>query len=621
MSGMGLLNGRYRLDELIGTGGMSSVYHGYDTLLDRDVAIKTLNQDFAKDENLLRSFRREAKSAARLVHPCIVNVYDVGVFHEVNFIVMEYVGGGTLKQEIERKGKLSPKRAIKVATDIASALSLAHARGLVHCDIKPHNILLDENGNAKVADFGIASLMYTAALNSNDKIMGSAHYMPPEQACGDEVSAQSDIYSLGVVLFEMLTGKLPFEAEQDMDVLVQHINEDPPLLRKLLEDAEPTLESIVSKALAKERIDRYQNAYDIMADLKCADALVQESAEDVNETERRTMRGLGESTMPIGGKLAAQEALNKKMQRWTYIIVVSTLLIIGFTIGLFAVYGNFWAGVDVTVPNLNGKKQAEAISILKNARLRASVEENFEAKGPLGTVGRQIPEAGAVVREGRTVKIFINSSRDSVVVPDLMDLTLQQAHVRLSNLGLNIGKVKETFSQNTKDNLIIDQNPLPREKVNKGAAVDVTVIRREDGKIVVPSILGYQLNKGAEVLNINKLQLGSISESESDTPEGLIIYQHPRPNAEVTENTKIEVVIAKPKAAAKAQPANTVDLVFTVPNGKDPQHIRILINKNGVSNIIYDAKHNSGDNIKVHVRTGSRVEFFVDGALTGVRNI
>lgn len=620
MSNTELLNGRYRLDECIGSGGMSSVYHGYDTLLDRDVAIKTLNKDLAKKESLLRNFRREAKSAARLVHPCIVNIYDVGMFNDVNFIVMEYVGGGSLKQEIERKGKLNPKRAIKLALDIASALSLAHARGLVHCDIKPHNILLDENGNAKIADFGIASLMATAAISEDDKIMGSAHYMSPEQASGAQVTAQSDLYSLGVVLFEMLTGKVPFDADNPTDVVVCHINEDAPLLRNCTSNAEPMLESIISKALAKNRLDRYQNSYEFINDLRRADSLIEDCEDELDEATRIAQGQISEDTLPIGGKVVAREALKQKMQRWTYITALSTFLIIGFTIGLFVVYGNFWTGAEVTVPNVSGKTRDEAYQILKNSNLRVTEEEYFVGNGPLGLVGSQIPEAGALVKEGRTVKILINSSRDSVIVPDLLDLTLEQAQIRVQDLGLVIGTVKETFSQTAKDTLVISQNPQARTKLNKGSTVDITISRREDGKIVVPNIIGFNLTRGVEILTIKKLQPGRISETESTSPPGSIVYQYPRPGAEVDSKTLVEISIAKPKAQAQ-QITNSVELFFVVPTGKDPQQIKILSTQGNSKTVLYDAKHNSGDKIKLTVSTGSRIEFFVDGALTGVRNL
>ncbi len=615
-----LLNGRYRIDECIGSGGMSAVYHGYDTLLDRDVAIKTLNEDLAKKEALLRNFRREAKSAAKLVHPCIVNVYDVGVFNDVNFIVMEYVGGGTLKQEIERRGRIAPKRAIKLALDIASALSLAHARGLVHCDIKPHNILLDEAGNAKVADFGIASLMATAAISDDDNIMGSAHYMSPEQGTGESVTAQSDLYSLGVVLFEMLTGKLPFEADNPVDVVVRHMNDDVPLLRKFSKDAEPMLESIISKALAKDRLDRYQNAYEMMNDLKYADSMIEDNDDTADEYERMLKEQFSEVTMPISGSTVVRESLNKKVKNWTYRATVSALLLIGFTIGLFAVYGNFWTSAEVTVPDVRGKSREMATQSLRNLNLRVSVEEDFAGNGPLGFVGNQNPEPGAVVKEGRNVKIYINSSKDSVIVPDLLDLTLEQAQIRLRDLGLVVGAVKETFSKNIQDSLVISQNPVARTKINKGSSVDITISRREDGKIVVPSIIGYQVSKGVELLNVKKLRMGKVGETESDAQPGTIVYQYPRPGAEVDANTTIEMVVAKPKNVV-APIGDSVELNFVVPTGKDPQQIKIVSTRGNAKVVLYDAKHNSGEKIRLTVYTGAKVEFFVDGALTGVRNL
>ena len=379
MSKSDLLNNRYKLVDHIGTGGMAEVYRAHDTLLDREVAVKILHKQFVSDETFIAKFKREAKAAAKLSHPCIVNVFDVGHSEDINFIVMEYVAGGTLKQEIEKYGRLSYKDAIKIAIDVASALNHAHIRGLVHCDIKPHHILIDSEGKAKVADFGIARVMATATatLNNND-VMGSVHYVSPEQAAGKSVTAQSDIYSLGIVLFEMLTGRVPFEAETPVAVALRHVKDNPPLLREFNPDIPPVLESIVSKTLAKNPSDRYRTANELINELKRAEILVKDLIE--NDPLDSTIfisnysNNADEQTILID-KDKINNLKKKKYSKAFYVAVVLGLLVLGFFVGNFGVYGNFWSSKEVKVPNVVGKQQAIAEQLIREANLYTKIEE------------------------------------------------------------------------------------------------------------------------------------------------------------------------------------------------------------------------------------------------------
>lgn len=547
-----ILNNRYRLDECIGSGGMAEVYRAYDLLLDREVAVKILNKDLASDEKFIVRFKREAKAAGKLTHPCIVNVFDVGQAEDVNFIVMEFVGGGSLKQVIEAVGIISGKRAIKVAIDIATGLAHAHARGLVHCDVKSHNILVDKDGNAKIADFGVAYIMATASTATNDAVMGSVHYMAPEQVRGEPVNAQADIYSLGVVLFEMLAGRVPFMADTPMGVAVKQVNDIPPLVREFNPKVFPMLESIVSKALAKNKEDRYQNALEMVDELRRAEMLIVD--EEVTELSKRgTKDQIEEKTETISAKAVKYNVINERMKKWIYALSIAILLVFGFAIGLFAFYGNFWSNAEVTVPNVIGKNQKTAEQVLAESKLRVKVEEDMNSIGPLDTVSSQNPEPGMTVKEGRYVTIVVNSSKDVVIVPDLMDLNVEQASSRITGTGLKLGSVKETFSDKVRENSVIGQSPIANSRVQKGTVVDIIITKREVRKIVVPNLSGLAISGAKDILNDKKLVLGSVSEIDSNQAPGSVLRQSPRAGAEVVENSRVDVVIAKPMGSKRVE--------------------------------------------------------------------
>lgn len=564
-----ILNGRYRLDERIGSGGMAEVYRAHDLLLDREVAVKILNKELASDEKFITRFKREAKAAGKLTHPCIVNVFDVGQDDEVNYIVMEFVDGGSLKQVIEAVGIISGKRAIKVAIDVATGLAHAHARGLVHCDVKSQNILVDKDGNAKIADFGVAYIMATASTATNDTVMGSVHYMAPEQVRGEPVNAQADIYSLGVVLFEMLTGRLPFSADTPMGVAVKQVNDIPPLIREFNPKVFPMLESIVSKALAKNKDDRYKDALEMVDELRRAEMLIADEEASELQKSHRGKEHIEDKTETINSKAVKDNVINEKMKKWIYALSIAILLIFGFAIGLFAFYGNFWSSADVVVPNVVGKTQKAAEQIIAESKLRVKIEEDLHSTGQLGLVSNQKPDPGMTVKEGRYITIVVNSSRDVVIVPDVMDLSVEQAKDRLLGAGLKIGAVKETFSNKVRENSVIGQSPVANSRVQKGTIVDIIITKREVQKIVVPNLVGLSVSGAKDILAGRKMVLGNVSEVDSDQAPGSILRQSPRAGAEVIENSRVDIVIAKSLAAKKPNttPSN-------VPNNISPPTVK-----------------------------------------------
>ncbi|MBQ5860190.1 MAG: Stk1 family PASTA domain-containing Ser/Thr kinase, partial [Selenomonadales bacterium] len=390
------LSDRYTIMESIGTGGMAYVYRAYDEILDRSVAVKMLRDDVVAHNDDFRDFiarfRMEAQSVAKLSHPNIVTMYDVGHDGDIDYIVMEYVDGETLKKKIDRGGALSEKEALRIAREIAEALEHAHENRLVHCDIKPHNILITNTGRVKVTDFGIAQAATSTAKHTNvGFIMGSAPYLSPEQARGQVADARSDLYSLGIVLYEMLTGRVPFGGQDPVTVAMKQIQEMPIPPSSLQKSISPLAEAVVMKALEKAPSNRYQTMSEMIVDLKAAESLHMEDGRAQSDAEcptillpRITDEQLEENSptrteMRKGGS-------GKKGGKKKWGIAVVAVLIVSFLLGSFLAYGKFWSTEDVVVPNVVGKTMDDAKHILSENKLRVSVTEQFDDNVTEGVV-------------------------------------------------------------------------------------------------------------------------------------------------------------------------------------------------------------------------------------------
>ena len=363
-----ILDQRYELEELIGGGGMADVYKAKDRLLNRPVAVKILHEQFKQDKEFIDKFQREAQAAARLSHPNIVNIYDVGVADGDHYIVMEYVPRRTLKDRIRQEGHLSVSESLRVAREIAEALAHAHANNLVHCDIKPHNILMMADGHAKVADFGIARAVTESTMTYSGNVVGSVHYFSPEQAKGTMITPKSDVYSLGVVLYEMLTGKLPFTGDNPVSIAVKHLQEEPVPVRQIDPSIPPVVEAIVSKAMSKDPAMRPTSA-ELVQDIQQAERMLMTGAQPVNrmaqdpDATQVLPRVQPQQTIPP--RRAAQEEdyeddEPKKeksiFKSKKFIIGLLMVLFAGFFVGAFMSYGKFWSTAEVTVPDVTGKQ-------------------------------------------------------------------------------------------------------------------------------------------------------------------------------------------------------------------------------------------------------------------------
>ena len=553
-----ILDQRYELEELIGGGGMADVYKARDCLLNRPVAVKILHEEFKQDKEFVDKFQREAQAAARLSHPNIVNIYDVGVADGDHYIVMEYVPGRTLKDRIRQEGHLSVSESLRVAREIAEALAHAHANNLVHCDIKPHNILMMADGHAKVADFGIARAVTESTMTYSGNVIGSVHYFSPEQAKGTMITPKSDVYSLGVVLYEMLTGKLPFTGDNPVSIAVKHLQEEPVPVRQIDPAIPPVVEAIVSKAMSKDPAMRPTSA-ELVQDISQAERMLMagsqpmpQMAQDPDATQvlprvQPTQQTIPPRRAPQDEGYEEDESEKEKsiFKSKKFIAGLLVVLLAGFFVGAFMSYGKFWSTAEVTVPDVTGKQMTLARQILEDKKLRVNVAETYNADVPAGQVVSQNPTAGSKVKEQRLVTIYVSKGGEEIEMPDLTGLSKSDAEAQLKKMGLKLGSVYEKYS-NEEAGTVIKQDPKAGTKISRGQTVDITVSKgKQSHKVSVPDVTGVSLDAAKAALQSRGLRVGSVSKQESRQAAGTVVSQSPA-SGEVEEGSSISLVIAEP---------------------------------------------------------------------------
>ena len=543
-----VLGQRYEIIEHVGSGGMADVYKARDRLLERVVAVKILHAQLASDEEFLQRFQQEAQGAARLSHPNIVGIYDVGEEQSFHYIVMEYVAGETLKALIQREGPLSVEMSLRIAREIACALSHAHAHHLVHCDIKPHNILVTADGRVKVADFGIARAITSATMTYDGNVVGSVHYFSPEQAKGTQITPKSDVYALGIVLYEMLTGRLPFHGETTVSVALKQLQEEPMALRQIDGQIPPIVEAIVLKALTKDPVDRPDSFGFI---------------EDIVQAER--MLGFGGtiiipvSDQEVTQRLTPMEAVEAAAGEETgegnvplyktkkFIFGILFVLLSGFATGAVLSFGKFWSPAEVEVPDVVGRQMALATQLLEARKLRVNVAETYDEKTPPGQVVSQSPEAGSSVKEDRVVTIYVSRGGEELTMPDIKGLARRAAEEKLGKMGLKVGHVYEKEADSD-TGTILAQEPAPGTKIVKGSSVDLTISKGKQIKLVrVPDYTGGTVEAARTGLASIRLQVGTVTRQIDKQAAGTILSQTPAGGASVEEGTEVDFVVAEPK--------------------------------------------------------------------------
>ena len=581
-----VLDGRYALEALVGSGGMADVYRAKDQLLERTVAVKILHQQYENDTEFITRFQREAKAAARITHPNIVNVYDVGVAEGRHYIVMEYVPGRTLKERIKEEGPVPVPQALQIARQIAGALAQAHANNLVHCDIKPHNILVMPDGNVKVADFGIARAVTESTMTYNDNIMGSVHYFSPEQARGTMITPKSDVYSLGVLLYEMLSGRIPFDGNTAVSIARKHLEEDPQPLHMIASGIPPVVEALVTRMMAKDPAQRPDSSM-LVQDIVRAEQMMRSDTEALPAFDPDATRVLTPvEAQEIGALAEAEEdAVPQEGEERPFFRTkkfkfgLLLILLLGFFTGFFLSFGKFWSSVEITVPDVTGKQMTLARQILEDQHLRVTVAETYDASVPVGVVVSQTPEAGTMVKEERAITIYVSKGGEELEMPNLRGLNQSDAIDKLQQMGLRLGSAYETFSDED-SGTVISQDPRSGTRISKGQTVDITVSKGQKiKKVSVPDVKGVPVDRARTIIEGSSLSVGGTSEQESTQAAGTVVSQSPAAGSEVDAGSSVRLVVSSGKKSSGNTKGKDTKNGDTKKGEKDPSGRRIQTEK------------------------------------------
>lgn len=564
---------------------MANVYLANDIILEREAALKVLRFDFADDDSFIRRFRREAQSAASLDHPNIVSIYDVGDEDGIYYIVMEYVEGTTLKQYIQQHAPLHPREAMNIMEQVVSAISCAHENQIVHRDIKPHNILIDHHGNVKVTDFGIAMALSSATITHTNSVLGSVHYLSPEQARGGLATKKSDVYSLGIVLFELLTGRVPFDGESAVSIALKHLQTETPSARRWNPDIPQSVENIILKAMAKDPFNRYESAEDMEKDIRTAfepDKInepkyqVPDDGEEATKAIPVIMDPLIDNEkgdtivhqhqpLPEGKNAApndAKKVKKKKRNRFAAFIVILFIVLVLAAAAAFTIVPSLLTPGDKEVPNVTGKSYAEAANILLEAGFEVREPQSMPSQDvPAGDVVKTDPKAGDYEKEGAAVTIYQSTGKPTVEMDDYSGRNADTVQSLLSKKNFKNVKVTEVYDDQD-EGTIIEQNPSPGTLVvPEDDQVTLTVSKGPE-KIDLKDLSGY--SKEAVYSYIEDAKL-SIKESEkySDTvPKDQIISQNPKGGAKLSQGDQVDVVFSQ---GPEEKPAETVEKEIEIP--------------------------------------------------------
>ena len=544
-----LLAGRYELLEKIGDGGMAVVYKARCRLLNRFVAVKILKPDFTKDLKIIESFRKESQAAASLAHPNIVNVFDVGREGNIHYIVMELIEGRVLSDIIKEDGPMEYRKALEIGKQMASALSLAHKNHIIHRDVKPHNILITKDGVAKITDFGIAKAMDASTIvGSSNTIMGSVHYFSPEQARGGYVDEKSDIYSLGIVLYELVTGKVPFDGDNPVAVALMHINDEilPP--SQLVPGLPTAVENIIMKATNKYSINRFSSAEEMLEALKNADIIANIVGSPDNGSKfTAATKEQGEEKEREDSLNKGKEKKQKKKIKVNKVKVAAAILAIlcaipvsGFVLSGISSLG---AAKTVEVPELSGMTYEEAQEELEKVGLKIEKgDEVIDYEYEKGQIVSQDPESGSEAKEGIAVVVSISKGAKEGAVPNLVGKSFEDAVFLLEKYGFSQGTVTVEASDMPKD-IVIRQSPEGGSETNPGSSINIVV--SEGPKNLAPNVVGMKLEEAIEVLRAVNIEVGEIGYEMSDVyAKDIIIWQQELEGTTFEPGTTINLKIS-----------------------------------------------------------------------------
>ena len=591
-----MLSGRYEVLKRVGSGGMADVYMAKDHKLNRNVAVKVLKSEYVEDEKFLRKFETEAQAVARLSHPNIVNVYDVGIEDGINYIVMELAEGITLKEYIRKKGYLSPKETVEISRQIASAISHAHKNHIIHRDIKPQNILVSDTGIIKVTDFGIAKATSSNTVTSTATAMGSVHYISPEQAKGRFCDEKSDIYSLGITMYEMVTGHVPFDHENGVTIALMHLQNEIVPPSQIREGIPDSLEKIILKCTMKKPEERYQTADDLIADLRLVfedtsgtyvgvTPAIDDSPTimiDQNELTQRIHTPQNASKLPkeepdreeenayLDEDEEEESGMNSKIEKLVIVLaaVVGAIILISIIVFVVKSSGVFKSGKSTgttkleTTTEASKDTEAEKYTVdnyigmsLSSARekidgkFKIDVEEEYSSEYAKGLIMRQDPESDTELEEGKTIHFVVSKgtrTEDKVSVPGVVGRDEESAKNSIQSVGLSVS-VRTQYSDDVEKGKVISQSPGSGSQVSKNTTVVITVSKgqKPESTVSVPNLRYFTESEARSELRSSGLVLGSVLTEYSDSVEkGLVIRQTVSSGSKVKEGTAVGIYVS-----------------------------------------------------------------------------
>ena len=581
-----ILGGRYEILKRIGSGGMADVYMAKDQKLNRKVAVKVLKREYVDDEKFLKKFQREAQAIASLTHPNIVNIYDVGAENGINYIVMELVGGITLKEYIKKKGCISPQETVDISIQIASALSHAHNHHIIHRDIKPQNILISEDGMIKVTDFGIAKAANSNTVTSTATAIGSVHYISPEQAKGRFCDEKSDIYSLGITMYEMVTGKVPFDHENGVTIALMHLQNDIVPPSEIKDGIPDSLEKIILKCVMKKPEERYQTAEELIEDLKLVFqdtsgdyvgfAPVVDDSPTIMVDQEELHQQLEEETKPEAedeeeaenGYLAEddeeEEGMNSKIEKLIIVLaaVVGAIILIAIISFVVRSSGLFRSGDEASteqitttessdeetktdkyqVPNVVGMSLSQAKEAIGD-NLKIKTKEQSSSNYKSGLVISQSLESDSEVNKGDTITLTVSSGEKKITVPNVKGKSQASATSTLKNAGFKV-RVKTSYSSSVDEGDVISQSPSSGSALAQGSTVTITVSSGSE-RVTVPSLSHYTESEARQQLKNMGLTLGSVSRKYDDSVQkNYVISQSISSGTKVAKGTAVGITVS-----------------------------------------------------------------------------
>ena len=561
------INDRYQIIRMIGEGGMANVYLAHDTILDRDVAVKILRGDLADDEKFVRRFQREAISASSLSHPNIVEMYDVGEDDGQYYIVMEYVEGKTLKSLIKRRGALTLPEVIDIMLQLTSAVACAHDSYIIHRDIKPQNVLIKEDGTVKITDFGIAMALNSNELTQTNSVMGSVHYLPPEQANGSGATIKSDIYSLGILMFELLTGNLPFKGENAVEIAIKQMREKIPSVCEINPHIPQSVENIILKACAKNPKNRYDNVLEMHDDIKTC--LNEERKDEKRITYRYSENDLEETKImpPITDKPNKNddvkvEKISEEITKEDKKINKIILVLVGIVVGLVAlitttllILPRLSNKKEIVVPNVSNLSIVDAEKTLKDAGFEIAGENKLESSSTVkeGVVIRTDPISGVSRKKGTIITLIVSSGEEGIVLENYVGSNYYEVKGKLEASEIKVTVEKKEISDKTlKENTIIEQSPAAGTKVVKGDTV----------KLIIPDVITNYPNFVSEGWKVDDIEtfcseygitLTVVEEETNEYPAGTVIRQSRSADTKVISGATLKITVAKEKQTTNTE--------------------------------------------------------------------